>query len=104
MVRVYHSVTNLSMVFWRLARCEREERRVRLGRSMKMSETNQETRVFSLSGNHLSLDFVNTLNDREESEPRELLTSYYDLVCWGQQTGIMTDEQARMLLKEAEQH
>src|SRR5436190_19467558 len=70
---------------------------------MKMSEINQETRIFSLSGNHLSLDFINTLDDRMDIQPGELLASYSDLVSWGQQTGIMTDEEAQVLLKEATQ-
>ena len=68
-----------------------------------MSEINQETRIFSLSGNHLSLDFINTLDDRMDIQPSELLASYSDLVSWSQQTGIMTDEEAQELLKEATQ-
>ena len=69
-----------------------------------MSEINQETRIFSLSGNHLSLDFINTLDDRMDIQPSELLASYSDLVSWSQQTGNMTDEEAQVLLKEATQH
>lgn len=57
--------------------------------------------VFTLSGNHLSLDFVNTRDDRPTEHPRELLNSYPDLVAWGQQTHILTEGEAQQLLDEA---
>ena len=56
-----------------------------------MSEINQETRIFSLSGNHLSLDFINTLEDRTDLQPER-----------GVERGHVVEE-AQVLLKEATQ-
>src|SRR5271166_225253 len=47
---------------------------------------------FELLGN-VCLDFINTLDDRPSSEPKELLKSYYDLARFGEDTGILTPEQ-----------
>ena len=56
--------------------------------------------VFDLTGGHVCLDFTNTLNGRLDEEPQELLSTYSDLVAWGQQAQIVTDEEARRLLEE----
>ena len=59
--------------------------------------------VFELVGGRLCLDFVNTLNgSRETGETEEKLSSYGDLVAWGRQAGVVTEREARRLLKEAE--
>jgi len=47
---------------------------------------------FELMGN-LCLDFINTLDDRPSTEPKELLKSYYDLARFCEDTGILTPEQ-----------
>jgi predicted RNA-binding Zn ribbon-like protein len=60
------------------------------------------TRTFQLSGNHISLDFVNTVDDRETAAPKEGLQSYEDLVAWGEQTQSITAEEARQLLEMGE--
>ncbi|HTS09985.1 MAG TPA: ABATE domain-containing protein [Candidatus Eisenbacteria bacterium] len=41
----------------------------------------------------MSLDFVNTLDDRFSNEPKEMLKSYVDLARFGEDTGILTDQQ-----------
>src|SRR5581483_9122297 len=66
---------------------------------MKMREI-----VFDFSGNCLCLNFANTLEDRASDVPRELLTTYNDLIEWAEQAQIVTGEQARALLAEAESH
>ena len=43
-----------------------------------MAETEIQTSLFEFTGNHLCLDFTNTVQDRSTS-PRELLNSYNDL-------------------------
>jgi predicted RNA-binding Zn ribbon-like protein len=74
---------------------------------MKMSEISEITqmqlslRVFEFVGNNQSLDFTNTLNDRLDATPTELLNGYNDLVAWSRQAGIVTDEQERLLREEA---
>src|SRR5207253_1037107 len=40
--------------------------------------------------------------DRAGDAPQELLKSYSDLVAWGQQTQVLTNQEARQLLNEAE--
>ena len=48
---------------------------------------------FELIGGNISLDFINTLDDRASGQPKELLKSYYDLARFGEDTGILTPEQ-----------
>ncbi len=59
---------------------------------------------FDFSGNCLCLDFANTLEDRASDIPRELLTTYDDLIAWAEQAQVVRCEQARELLAEAESH
>src|SRR5579872_6114038 len=44
---------------------------------------------FELIAGALCLDFINTLDDRFSSEPKELLKSYVDLARFGEDTGIL---------------
>lgn len=59
---------------------------------------------FDFSGNGLCLDFANTLEDRASDVPRELLTTYDDLIAWAEQAQVVSSGQARELLAEAESH
>ncbi len=68
---------------------------------MSIVETQQP--IFEFTGNHMCLDFCNTLHDRA-SAPRELLTSYDKLLLWGQQAHILTEDEAHLLNKEAQHH
>src|SRR3989442_15908424 len=65
-----------------------------------MGETEIATSIFEFSGNHLCLDFANTLHDRANM-PRELLNSYGDLVEWAREGQILTANEAEQLLEEA---
>ena len=67
-----------------------------------MVETEIATSIFEFSGNHLCLDFANTLNDRANM-PRELLNEYSDLVMWSQEAGILTRDDTQQLREEAKQ-
>ncbi len=51
---------------------------------------------FELIAGNLCLDFINTLDDRP-SEPKELLSNYYELARFGEDTGILTPEQLDFL-------
>ena len=55
-------------------------------------------------GNWLCLDFTHTLQDRYNADRKELLHSYSDLLAWGLYTSILQGEEARELLRIAEQH
>jgi len=50
-----------------------------------------------LLGGRVCLDFANTLDPRHGAPLREYLTSYPDLVAWGQHAGVLTDGEARSL-------
>ena len=65
-----------------------------------MAETEIQTSLFEFTGNHLCLDFTNTVQDRFTS-PRELLNSYNDLVLWSQEAQILTEGEAWHLREEA---
>jgi predicted RNA-binding Zn ribbon-like protein len=56
--------------------------------------------VFDFTGGYVCLDFTNTLEDRPNETPQELLSSYRDLIAWGRQAQIVSDEEARRLLEE----
>jgi predicted RNA-binding Zn ribbon-like protein len=66
-----------------------------------MTGTTSRTGSLKLLGGRLSLDYCNTVDWRTSAQPEELLTSYDDLVAWGQHTDSLTREHARLLLTEA---
>ena len=51
----------------------------------------------------MCLDFINTLDDRFSNEPKELVKSYIDLARFAEDTGILSDQQARHLLEKSMQ-
>lgn len=57
---------------------------------------------FELTGGTVCLDFVNTLDDRFSSEPKELLTSYIDLARFGEDTGILEPSQVDRLFERSQ--
>jgi predicted RNA-binding Zn ribbon-like protein len=59
--------------------------------------------TFDLLGGRFCLDFANTVDPRVGSHPHELLKHYSDLVQWGQQVDILTEDEARELLRGAAQ-
>jgi len=70
-----------------------------------MVETRRESPIFDeLSGNYLCLDFTHTLDNRHSDNPRELLSSYSDLIAWGQYAHVLMDAEAEQLLAEADLH
>jgi predicted RNA-binding Zn ribbon-like protein len=57
--------------------------------------------VFELTGGRLCLDLANTVDERGRARPRELLTSYRDLLDWSRQSGIVSQVEARRLRARA---
>jgi predicted RNA-binding Zn ribbon-like protein len=57
-----------------------------------------------LLGGHICLDFTNTIEPRMGKESHDLLTSYAALVQWSQRAGVLSEEEARVLLKKAALH
>jgi predicted RNA-binding Zn ribbon-like protein len=66
-----------------------------------MVENVLQTKIFELTGGLLCLDFADTVEDRPDIHPHELLNSYNDLVSWGQQAHVLTEQEAQRLLEEA---
>jgi predicted RNA-binding Zn ribbon-like protein len=54
---------------------------------------------FELTAGWLCLDFINTLDDRFKSEPKELLKHYVDLARFGEDTGILDPTQVDHLFE-----
>jgi predicted RNA-binding Zn ribbon-like protein len=69
-----------------------------------MVENVLESQIFELTGGLLCLDFANTVDNRTEVHPRELLNSYHDLVSWGKQAQVLTEQEAQRLLDAAARH
>lgn len=63
--------------------------------------TTRTSRYQFLAGN-LSLDFANTADWHESEQPVELLTSYDDLLVWGEEAGLLDHDDAVRLERAAE--
>jgi predicted RNA-binding Zn ribbon-like protein len=70
---------------------------------MNVAETELQTSLFEFTGNHLCLDFTNTVDDRF-SNPKELLNSYNDLLVWSRGAQLLTEDEASQLREKAEHH
>ena len=69
-----------------------------------MSHTLELTKPFQLFGDHVALDFVNTLDERyAPNGPLELLTSYDRLLTFCEQTGLLNSLEARRLKRAAQE-
>ena len=66
-----------------------------------MEETTKEERIFDISSGLLCLDFANTVDDRTDEHPQELLVSYADLVAWSRQAKVLSENEAWKLLEKA---
>ena len=69
-----------------------------------MEENVKQAQIFDLTGGLLCLDFANTLEDRTEIHPQELLVSFEDLVSWSKQAQVLTGQEAQQLLERAGQN
>ncbi len=69
-----------------------------------MVETKTHAGNLDLIGGRECLDFVNTLDGRRNGHPHDYLSSYTDLVLWGQHVGLVTEGEAQQLIGEARRH
>lgn len=67
-----------------------------------MSEFRRSLETLEIIGGALCLDFVNTINSRQDPE-HEYLTSYAELANWTAKVGILSAEQNHRLQKQARQ-
>jgi len=57
---------------------------------------------FEFIGDDVALDFVNTVDNRDDPERRkELLNSYFDLLAWALGAGIVSEQEAQELQRHA---
>ena len=68
-----------------------------------MEENEKQEQIFDLTSGLLCLDFANTVDDRTEIQPEELLISFTALVSWSQQAQVLTEQEAQQLSEKAEQ-
>jgi predicted RNA-binding Zn ribbon-like protein len=66
-----------------------------------MGESMTDAGALALLGGRLSLDFANTADWHASDRPVEFLTSYGQLVTWGQHAGVLTEQDVQGLLEEA---
>ncbi len=68
-----------------------------------MNET-RDAEIHHLIGGELCLDFANTLYGHADAPVHEYLFDYRDLVLWSRHVGIVTDKEARELIRESERN
>lgn len=66
--------------------------------------TGADPRNLKLIGGWLCLDFINTVDCRNSDHAHEVLSTYQNLVSWSQHANILTEDEARDLLREAALH
>jgi predicted RNA-binding Zn ribbon-like protein len=73
------------------------------GRPKKIDALPDETGAANLAlvGTKLCLNFANTVGNHNSDEPNERMSTYIDLVVWSLHVGILTDEAAKKLVREA---
>lgn len=59
---------------------------------------------YEFIGGRLCLDFVNIIGSRGTDSPDEHLKTYVDLVEWGKQAGILTEQEVNTVLGKAKAH
>ena len=66
-----------------------------------MSKSVMSEITWTLRGGRLCLDFANTADWHASDQPEERLTSYVAFVSWSRQAGVLTENQAKRLLRRA---
>ena len=69
-----------------------------------MEEREKQEQIFDISAGLLCLDFANTVDDRTDEHPQELLVSFEDLISWSRQAQVLTEQEAHRLKIKVEQH
>lgn len=62
------------------------------------------TKRYAFIGNNLSLDFVNTVGNISSENPTENLNSFADLIEWGKQGKLISDDEAIAIFTEAKKN
>jgi predicted RNA-binding Zn ribbon-like protein len=72
-----------------------------VGGDLEVDSSRMHPRLFRSSSPRVCLDFANTMDGRLTAHPRESLPDYAALLSWSQQAGILAEDAARRLTKEA---
>ena len=67
-------------------------------------ETGTRAATDEMLGGRLCLDFANTVHCYRADDILDELKSYADLVAWSRQAGVLTEREARRLLRKATEH
>lgn len=67
-------------------------------------ETGTRAATDEMLGGRLCLDFANTVHCYREDDILDELKSYADLVAWSRQAGVISEREARRLLRKAAEH
>ena len=59
---------------------------------------------YAFIGNNLSLDFVNTVGNISSENPTENLNSFADLIEWGKQGKLISDDEAIVIFTETKKN
>jgi predicted RNA-binding Zn ribbon-like protein len=78
-----------------------QKRRAHDGGGSALNSARMSPRHFGPLSPRLCLDFANSLEGRLTDQPRESLTHYAALVTWGQRAGILANDTAQRLAREA---
>ena len=57
--------------------------------------------TYEADAGHLALDFANTVSNRLDDRRHDWLDSYSNLLAWGELVGTLSDDNSRILLREA---
>src|SRR5947209_2335005 len=66
-----------------------------------MTDMEHTTKTFSFVGEHLGLDFTNTVGSHASDTPNDYFQTYVDVVAWARQADILTDDEQQRLIREA---
>jgi predicted RNA-binding Zn ribbon-like protein len=68
-----------------------------------MDEEKKHSRALELGERILCLDFANTLQWHASENPQENLRTYHDLVKWSRNEGLLSEDEAQKLIRQADQ-
>ncbi len=71
---------------------------------MKAGKVAPSFEMLRFLGGRLCLDFTNTVEPRVGKEPYDFLASYADLVEWSERVGVLSEDEAQHLVKNARLH
>ncbi len=69
-----------------------------------LNQKREKFRIISLEGNHLALDFINTVDNRGSPKEYDWLTTYGDAIVWAEQLKIIQPKATKKLFEDTHHH